>query len=187
MTKSVIFGVIFLIAGSGFASADQGVQRPVGGNLIHAQAVVAPESTKRIARLSETLQIAGILSVMRQEGFDYGKTLEEDMFPGKGGASWNAAVDKIYDEQAMRTVFDKALFSELGQADAATLGAIEDFFGSERGQRILTLEVEARRALLDPETCVGRPRYFGAGTAGRAADDRQIGRASCRERVLMPV
>ena len=52
----------------------------------------------------------------------------------------------------MKSLFDKTLIAELGAADPATLEVIEAFFGSDRGQRILTLEVEARRALLDQET-----------------------------------
>lgn len=140
----------------GLGAAPVWAENPVpwmrDGSFIRAQAVVTPEGTTRILKLSATMQISDILSVMRQEGFDYGKTLEEEMFPGKGGAAWTATVDGIYNEAAMKSLFDKALIAELGAADPATLEVIEAFFGSDRGQRILTLEVEARRALLDQET-----------------------------------
>jgi hypothetical protein len=48
----------------------------------------------------------------------------------------------------MNRRFDEALSGALAGDDGAISAAIA-FFGDERGQRILTLEIEARRALLD--------------------------------------
>jgi Uncharacterized protein conserved in bacteria (DUF2059) len=151
MNKHGVFGVMLMGLSAGAAWAENPLPPIRGGAFVQVQAVVTPESKKRILQLSATMQIRQILSVMRQEGFDYGKSLEEEMFPGKGGAAWNATVDGIYDEAAMKSLFDQALVAELGAADPATLDVIEAFFGSDRGQRILTLEVEARRALLDQD------------------------------------
>lgn len=117
-----------------------------------AQAVVTPEGKQRVQQLTSVMQIAQVLSVMRLEGFDYSKTLEDDMFPGRGGADWSATVDSIYSESAMKSVFDAALADELAAVDPAAIEIMQAFFGSDRGQRILTLEIEARRALLDQDT-----------------------------------
>lgn len=117
-----------------------------------AQAVVTPEGKQRVQQLTSVMQIAQVLSVMRLEGFDYSKTLEDDMFPGRGGADWSATVDSIYSETAMKSVFDAALADELAAVDPAAIEIMQAFFGSDRGQRILTLEIEARRALLDQDT-----------------------------------
>jgi hypothetical protein len=152
MNRHIFFGVMMMGLGAAPVWAENPVTWGRDGSFVQVQAVVPPESAKRILKLSATMQIDGILSVMREEGFDYGKSLEEEMFPGKGGAAWAATVDRIYNEAAMKTLFDKALIAELGAADPATLEVIEAFFGSDRGQRILTLEVDARRALLDQET-----------------------------------
>lgn len=102
-----------------------------------------------IAELGEILMIGPVLNVMREEGIDYGATLEAEMFPGAGGARWQAIVELIYDTATMRKRFDAALAVELGAGDPAGLAAMAGFFGDERGQRILTLELEARRALMD--------------------------------------
>lgn len=107
--------------------------------------VAEPE---RIVRLSTIMQMGEVMEVMRQEGLDYGKTLEADLFPGRGGARWLAIVADIYDPVQMRAGFDTALTRELAGAETE-LAAIEAFFGSDEGQRILRLEIEARRALLD--------------------------------------
>lgn len=101
-----------------------------------------------VARLQEAMKIPETISVLRDEGTAYGASLEEELFPGRGGAAWGVAVDLIYDTPTMEERFGAALTQELG-GDPETLGAAVDFFDSERGQRILTLEIEARRALLD--------------------------------------
>lgn len=121
-------------------------------------AEVAPQSgvsadivgAERVSRLSDTLMMGAVMDIMRQEGGEYGKTLEADLFPGRGGDRWSAIVAQIYDPARMRDRFDIALGKELASA-GAEIADIEAFFGSEQGQRILGLEVEARRALLDQD------------------------------------
>ncbi|SNX75051.1 uncharacterized protein DUF2059 [Cereibacter ovatus] len=111
--------------------------------------VVAP--AVQVAALGEALRIAEVVEVMREEGLEYGASLEDELFPGRGGARWQAVVGLIYDTDTMRKRFDAALEREVA-ADPSVIGGILDFFGSERGQRILGLEIEARRALLDEST-----------------------------------
>ncbi len=148
--------VLFAIVLSGMAVSQTYGQTPFlqkgDAQLQRVQAVVTPEGTQRVQQLTSVMQIAQILSVMREEGFDYSKTLEEEMFPGRGGANWSATVDTIYDETAMKSVFDAALAAELAGTDPEAIEVMQAFFSSDRGQRILTLEIEARRALLDQDT-----------------------------------
>lgn len=122
----------------------------LGGAQTVPQADVAGQSNnaERVVRLSDTLKMDAIMDIMRQEGIDYGNTLETDLFPGRGGDRWGEIVAGIYDAARMRSRFDVALSRELAGA-GPQLAEMEAFFGSEQGQRILTLEVEARRALLD--------------------------------------
>lgn len=109
---------------------------------------IDPALQVRIAAFAEVLQIGPVFDVMREEGLDYGRTLEDEMFPGAGGAGWMATVELVYDSALMRQRFDPVFQRALAR-DPAALGAMEAFFGSERGQRILALEIEARRALMD--------------------------------------
>ncbi len=143
-----------LLAGTGAGPALAELPARHGHDLraYDVRATVTPEGTQRVLQLITTMQIDGILSVMRNEGVEYSETLEAEMFPGKGGSTWSAAVERIYDAAAMRSRVETALIAELGAADPATLEVMEAFFGSDRGQRILTLEIEARRALLDQDT-----------------------------------
>lgn len=121
-----------------------------------AETTVAPMTpragdTSRIAALTDVMMMDQVMAVMRDEGLDYGSTLEEEMFAGRGGARWKSVVAGIYDPARMRRNFDAALTKELADA-GGDLSQIEAFFGSARGQRALTLEIDARRALLDPDT-----------------------------------
>ncbi|MDP4033156.1 MAG: DUF2059 domain-containing protein [Pseudorhodobacter sp.] len=104
-----------------------------------------------VASLSDTMQIGAMMDVIRLEGLDYGATLEAEMFPDRGGAQWRAVVGLIYDAATMRRRFDAIFAAELA-GDTAEIAEMQAFFGSERGQRILTLELQARRALLDDAT-----------------------------------
>ena len=118
-----------------------------------ADTTLAPQSSQsadsaRIAALTDTLMMGQVMSVMRDEGLDYGHTLETEMFAGRGGDRLPVVDGGIYDPDEMRRRFDAALGLELAVA-GVDLGKIEAFFGSAQGQRILTLEIDARRALLD--------------------------------------
>ena len=121
-----------------------------------AQAAAVPQAAQaetvspRIKALSDTMMMSDVMSVMRDEGMDYGKTLDTELMSGAGGARWQATVGEIYDPAVMRARFDAALSAQLADAQDV-LPQIEAFFGSDQGQTFLRLEIEARRALLDQD------------------------------------
>ncbi|MCA3442298.1 MAG: DUF2059 domain-containing protein [Rhodobacter sp.] len=100
------------------------------------------------AALLTTLRIPEMIAVMQDEGIAYGDELEEQLFPGAGGARWDQAVARVYDEPALLERFQSAFAANLA-ADPQAVDRIVGFFGTDRGQQILSLEIEARRALLD--------------------------------------
>lgn len=100
-----------------------------------------------VGRLSAVLRLDEVVEIMRLEGLDYGKTLEAQLFPGKGGAGWAAAVAGLYDATALKADFEKRLRAAL---PADQVPAMLAFFDSARGRRIVGLEIAARRALLSP-------------------------------------
>ena len=117
-------------------------------NSLRAETVVVTQTPATAADLSRILQIPGIIAVMRLEGLDYGRSLEDEMFPGRGGDAWDATVALVYDQPTMLRRFQTAFAAEL-QGDPAAVAAVVGYFDTPLGQRILTLEVEARQALLD--------------------------------------
>lgn len=109
---------------------------------------VPAQTVEAAARLSGMLMIPEVIAVMREEGLEYGESIEADLFPGRGGTTWDQSVDLIYDAATMQRRFDAVVAAEL-ERDASFAPAIEAFFAADLGQRILTLEIEARRALMD--------------------------------------
>ena len=131
------------VAMLGFAGiADPGFANPV--TRVQNQAIGVPSAVE----LASTLKIADVIEVMRLEGLKYGAQMEEELFPGRGGAAWKSVVALIYDGPTMQTRFEEAFAQQLAGREA-DLPAIQTFFGVELGQRILTLEIEARRSLMD--------------------------------------
>lgn len=110
--------------------------------------VIQVRAEAQVSQLTKVLKIPEVLEVMRQEGVDYGTEMEAEMFPGKGGGPWAAVVGLIYDGPTMATRFE-TVFAEQLAGREAEIAEMETFFGSDLGQRILTLEVEARRSLMD--------------------------------------
>jgi len=109
---------------------------------------MAATPTPEERRLLEALGMSDVLEVMRAEGLDYAGELETQFFPGSGGAAWEATVSGIYATGAMREIF---ITDFAGRLEPATVEKALDFFESDLGERVITLEVSARSALLDPE------------------------------------
>ena len=124
-----------------------------------------PAASARIAALSEIFQIAPMFDVLRQEGMHYGADLDADLLEGQGGLIWLAKVGAVYDTGRMRARYDAAMLAELGM-DSAALTGIEAFFSTGLGQRVMVLELEARRTLLDDAAKQAAEREF-AGLRGR--------------------
>jgi alkylhydroperoxidase/carboxymuconolactone decarboxylase family protein YurZ len=113
-------------------------------------AAVAQEQTDpapALARITAAMQIGPMLAVMHEEGLAYGEDLATDLLGGPSDR-WSAIVRRIYDTPAMEAAFSMRFAAEMAAYPDA-LGPIEAFFASPQGQRIVMLEIEARRALLD--------------------------------------
>lgn len=110
---------------------------------------VSPVGAQRAAdvdTLFDALGLPEVIDIMRTEGVEYGGSLEDEMFPGRGGPAWPAVVERIYDPVMMSDTLREALDRGLEDDELDTLLS---FFGSERGERIVRYEVSARGALLD--------------------------------------
>ena len=116
-----------------------------------ARADAATEQTApRLATLLEHLAFDEVVAVMQAEGLDYARSLDADLLGDRGGAGWMRAAERIYDAGRMRNAIVAELDALLPD-DAEAIAAMEAFFGSDRGQRIIALENGARRALLDAD------------------------------------
>jgi len=111
-------------------------------------AAASPEVVAEVDALLAALRMGDTIGVLREEGIEYGRTLEADMFPGAGGSRWDATVALIYDGARMSEAFRTALIGEVG-GDAAVIAEIRSFFEGDLGRKVIGLEIEGRRAFLD--------------------------------------
>lgn len=92
------------------------------------------------------MSLGEMLEIMQTEGIDYGAQIADDLFPDRPTAAWDATVNDIYAIDRMESAIRDSLAAEL---DPDTTPDIIAFFASDLGQEIITLEVAARRALMD--------------------------------------
>ena len=99
-------------------------------------------------RLHAALDTDALIQILSEEGLMQSEDLRDDMFPGRGGIGWTAAVGRIYAperlSEAFRTAFDEALAEE-------PVDELLAFYASDVGQLISSLEVEARRAIMSED------------------------------------
>jgi len=100
------------------------------------------------SELTEVLRLDEVIGVLRNEGIGFGEELNRDMLGGLGGAFWTEQVAQIYDPGRMRDALRMALAQGM---DGDQIAASLRFFETELGQRILSLETSARKAMADPE------------------------------------
>lgn len=113
-----------------------------------------------ISTLTQTLKIDALIAVMRTEGLANGQDMAADLFPGQDDAAWQVVVSRVYDPARLHQIFDAALTKAL-QNDPATQTAMRDFFGTSLGQRILALEIDARKTLLDDKATEAAAHLWG--------------------------
>ena len=110
--------------------------------------LAAIEIPQTVTALSAALRISEVMVALRDEGMANAAELAADLPRGGADPLWAQALLRIYDPAHMETVFNQALAESLGQ-EADTLSAATAFFASGIGQRALSLELAARKALMD--------------------------------------
>lgn len=121
------------------------------GAAVPVLAQAAPPVALRTDTLAlfEAVGMEESFDIIAEAGIRDALSLEEDLFPGRGGASWAALVDRLVTPDLLRETFTRAFpESRLGEAQMTEILA---FFTSETGRRIIEGELAAWRAITDPE------------------------------------
>jgi hypothetical protein len=96
--------------------------------------------------LFAALGMPEIIDIMREEGVEYGTSVAADLLPSGVSPDWANAVQMIYDPQMMyddvRSAFGEAL-------EGDDIDAMLAFFSTDTGTEIISLELSARRAMLN--------------------------------------
>lgn len=116
--------------------------------LIAALVLPARAADDPVAQVVEVLRLPEVIAIMQQEGRAYGDEIGETLLGPRAGSDWQATVADLYDAGRMTELFAERFEPALVGRDAA-LDEILAFFGSPAGQRLIELEISARRAMLD--------------------------------------
>lgn len=122
------------------------------GLTLRAEAQEAPlsERAPEVALMLETLGVYDVLGIMAAEGEAAALTLEDEMFPGDGGAAWAAEASRLQSADRMTALFEEAF--PVGDMTAEEVAQVTRFFEAEPGRSIAAAEIAGRRAFLDPAT-----------------------------------
>lgn len=118
----------------------------VGTAALLAMPLSAQADADQIDTLFDALQLSDITQIMREEGVSNSAQIAEEMFPNRNDAGWDATVDAIYNIDWMEAKVRADFANSLGDND---LAPILEFFQSQPGATFVSLEVSARRAMLD--------------------------------------
>lgn len=103
-------------------------------------------ATPRAEAVLSALGAERMIELMRLEGLEYGAGLSEDMFPGRGGARWEAMVSDIYDADRMLETFIDGFAENFSEE---FYEPVERFYASEIGREVVALELATREAFLE--------------------------------------
>lgn len=137
----------------------------VYGGAVWAQGAAA------VDRLYHSLGMTQVIEIMREEGLAYGSEMEATFFDGQASDRWAPRVSEIYGQERMEAAVRARMTAVL---EAEDLGAMLDFFDTDLGRRIITLEVSARRAFLEPDVEEASKAVYAAMVADKAPRVAQI-------------
>lgn len=123
---------------------------PLPAAILGAALLLPLPAAAQVDRLVEAMRLDEVIAIMRDEGVDYGRSLDADLLSNRGGLAWEAAVERVYDEAAMLRSFTRALQDELAERPEVVAAAM-DFATSDLGREVIGLEISAREAMLDDD------------------------------------
>lgn len=100
-----------------------------------------------VGDLTRALKLEEVVSILRDEGIQYGETLNDELLDGTGGAFVAQKVDEIYSADRMKRALRQAFLDHMTSKDIENAVL---FFDSPLGQAVISLENSARRAYSDP-------------------------------------
>jgi hypothetical protein len=102
-----------------------------------------------VNRLISLMRVGDTVEIMREEGLRYGSEIGKEMLPDVTASDWQRTVSRIYDPAKMEAVITQEFEAAL---EGQEVGPLVEFFTTELGQEIVTLELSAREAFLNEET-----------------------------------
>jgi hypothetical protein len=110
-----------------------------------------------LEQLEQTMQVDRLFRILALEGDAFGQNVDAQILGGRGGQAWKSEIRRIYAPETGKAVF-RAVFAK--QLEGADIAAMERFFASPTGKRIIGLELSAREAFLEQDVEQGARDRF---------------------------
>ena len=117
--------------------------------VVTATSAFAAPKPAEVDALFDALGMDAMFEVLREEGLSYGDDLADQMLPSGTGPGWQAVVARLHDPESLEELVRAGFDESIGDVDLAPL---IEFFRSETGQRVIEMELAARRAFMDEDT-----------------------------------
>ncbi len=138
-----IFSVVAAVMAMSFAVVPMSMATP------HGRIAVTEAGILRIWR---DLDMAALMPILHDEALIEAAQMQEDMGRRAGNAVWLRTVSRIHSPQRLKRHFMQGAAEALKGRPADRIERALTFYQTDLGRRVLRLETEARRAMLDPDT-----------------------------------
>ncbi len=106
------------------------------------------QKSPTIDDLLEALRLEETIAVMQEEGAAYGEDLAIQLIPDVNRNSWSRTIGQIYEADRMRALVAAGVGAEIAPDD---ITSILEYLSRDDVREIISLEISARRAFLDPD------------------------------------
>ena len=106
------------------------------------------QKSPTIEDLLEALRLEETIAVMQEEGAAYGEDLAIQLIPDVNRNSWSRTIGQIYEADRMRALVAAGVGAEIAPDD---ITSILEYLSRDDVREIISLEISARRAFLDPD------------------------------------
>lgn len=97
----------------------------------------------------QVLDLADLMPVLQQEATDEARRMDADGLVGGAGRPWADVVNDIHDPVRLEGLFRNGVAEAADRVDHDLIVRALDFQQSDLGQRVVALEISARRAMLE--------------------------------------
>ncbi|GAB5446040.1 hypothetical protein [Gymnodinialimonas sp.] len=120
---------------------------PLAQDVQAAASVTLAQEAPELYRMLDAMGMYEIIALMGAENMRGAADLEEQLFPGAGGAAWQATVAGLHATPRMVALFEEAF--DRNALTAEQIATVQAFLETEAGERVIAGELAARRLFLD--------------------------------------
>ena len=150
-----------------------------------AQAQTATDQAPLAQEMWAVLDFDALMPILRDEALAQADSMAAEMFPRGGTGHFREVVGQIHEPARLTELLQGALAQALTRSDPALIERALAFYGGDLGQRMIGIEIDARRTLIDPDADsaaqADADAAFSRGTPRSAAIQRLIERGNLIE------